>query len=129
MDTTKFCIFKKHSLNPDKYRFSGNGFFINNNGIFITAGHVFREKGEHYIGFYHESDDIELMPLDSNKCKSIHRKIYNEENYLRNDIRLRQEFQCGPEHKDVAVGKIDTKNTEFLNLIRKRPCEWDKLGV
>ncbi|NDV94750.1 serine protease [Dysgonomonas sp. 521] len=124
-----FCIFRKQSSNPDKFRFSGNGFFIDNNGTFITAGHVFRENGERYIGFYEENEDIELTPLNNEKCKAIHRKIYNDQNYLRNDIRLRTEFQCAPEHKDVAIGKIDIHNTEFLSLIRKRPYEWDKLSV
>lgn len=124
-----FSIFRKQSSNPDKFSFSGNGFFIDDNGTFITAGHVFREKGERYIGFYEENEDIELIPLDNKKCKTIHRKIYNDQNYLRNDIRFRSEFQCAPEHKDVAVGKIDIQNTEFLNLIRKRPYEWDKLSV
>lgn len=124
-----FCIFRKYSSNPDKYRFSGNVFFIDNSGNFITAGHVFRENGERFIGFYKENGDIELIPIDNSKCRAIHRKIYNDINYQRNDIRHRSEFQCMPEHKDVAVGKIDIQNTEFLNLTRKRPHEWDKLSV
>lgn len=127
--TTTFCIFRKQSSNPDKYIFSGNGFFIDNSGTFITAGHVFREIGERYIGFYEENEDIELIPIDTSKYRAIHRKIYNDLNYQRKDIRYRSEFQCAPEHKDVAVGKLDIQNTEFLNLTRKRPYEWDKLSV
>jgi hypothetical protein len=41
--------------------------------------------------------------------------------------RTRKRHQYGPEFKDVAVGKIDLKNTPYLQFQKKKPYEWNKL--
>jgi V8-like Glu-specific endopeptidase len=126
-----FAIIGQRLSNLAEYKMLGTGYFIDNNGTFLTAGHVFREHQnsikQFYICFPDGDSNVELIPIKKYRIHS--RKLYldNERNF--EYPRSRKEYQCGPEYKDVALGKIEIQNTPYFAYQKKRPYEWDKLNM
>lgn len=123
-----FPIIGKLNVKPEKFIILGTGFFIDSNGLFITAGHTFRKNinsvTQFFITFL-EKEKSELIPIQS--FKWISREIYGEIERRDHLERNRNKYQCGPEFSDIAVGKVNVSETPFYSFQRKRPFEWQKL--
>jgi hypothetical protein len=126
-----FPIIGKSKISPEKYMILGTGFFINTVGYFTTAGHVFRDNRnaceQFYICFPKGNEYVDLFPIAIYKFYS--KKIYNDRERLKNDLRPRYEYQCGPEYIDVAVGKVEITITDCFEFKKKRSYEWNKLNM
>jgi len=109
----------------------GTGFFIENNGTFVTAGHVFRKNidtiQEFYICFPENEEFVDITPVIEYKFYS--RQLYLDEERRLKTPRKRQNYQCGPEFIDVCVGKINPIETNFFNFKIKRPNIGEKLSM
>lgn len=123
-----FPIIKDHPTIANSFIITGHGFFIDRNGTFITAGHVLRNPANYYICLP-DGNNMDLIPVTS-------KRYYYRENYFKRNggfdnglLRNRRYYQCGPEHKDVAIGRVDLTNTEFLKFTKKRPSLSDNLTV
>jgi Alphavirus core protein. len=126
--TKVFPILKANPNIQNTYIICGNGFFIDDYGTFITAGHVLRKLVDYYICLP-DGNNMDLIPI-------TYKRYYHRENYYRTGgghdsglLRERRYYQCGPEHKDVAIGKVDLTDTEYLEFIKKRPSISDNLTV
>jgi hypothetical protein len=126
-----FAIVGQRRTNKIEYKVLGTGFFISSNGLFLTAGHVFKNHeidiSLFLICFPNASKNVELITIK--KYYHSAKELYNDEHRNLNAPRYRGQFQCGPEYFDFAVGKVDLKNTPFYVLKRKRPFEWEKLKM
>lgn len=102
-------------INEDcSYSFVGTAFIVNPNGLFISAGHVFKQGSFNKNSFVcafpsKESEIIKITHLDV---------LYNE-----------FEYQRKPTFYDFAVGKINKKFDSFLSIDIKRPNLGDKQYV
>jgi hypothetical protein len=123
-----FPIFGRLKDKTDKFIFLGTGFFIDKDGLFVTAGHTFRKNqssiAQFYISFLKE-DKAGLIPIIS--FEWISKEVFGEFERRDNVNRERSKYQCGPEYVDVAVGKIKISETSYYVLQRKRPHEKQKL--
>jgi len=121
-----FAIFRQLPEAPSKFKFVGNGFFINKKGTFITVGHNFSYEGKFYITQKINNDNLELIPIEKHhKC---HKTLYEERKHYH--IERDATFQRGPEYKDIAVGIVNLNNSSsFLNIEKKRSFELDALSV
>lgn len=126
MNTT-FAILRQDDNQENRFYFQGNGFFIDNDGTFVTAGHVFRNNHNFFICLReNETDDYTLYPVLNYKIK-YKLDYYKSEDYrnsVKRNIRL---YQYGPEYKDVGVGKVNLSNTSFLTFKKKRPFPYHQL--
>lgn len=122
-----FAIFKRNPNQADKYLIVGNGFFVNSNGEFVTAGHVFKNEGEFFIGFPEENKNIKLFPI--RWSAKIYRIPYDYEEYNNNTYRNPLIYQKGQEYKDIGVGKVNLSNTPYLELATRRPRRREELTV
>jgi hypothetical protein len=126
-----FAIFGKRKINPLQYKLLGNGFFISNFGLFISAGHVFNnhlsDTLEFLIGSPEDSESFELIKIKQYYFAS--KKLYLDDERNNNTERVRKYFQCGPEYTDFAVGIVEIRNTPYYKLKRKRPFEWENLNM
>ncbi len=90
----------------DSYSFVGTGFIISLQGLFLSAGHVFKQgnfdKNMHVCAF--PSRESQLIKIS----------------YLSINYKEREE-QKGPVFYEFAVGKIDKKFDEFIVINSKRP--------
>jgi len=124
-----FPIIGKLKSDTQKYIILATGFFIDNNGFFITAGHTFRKNintiETYYISIINNQNKNELLPILA--FNWISKNIYGEIERKDNVNRDRNNFQCGPEYMDVAVGKVKIHNKYYFELLKKRPQEWHKL--
>jgi hypothetical protein len=131
MNNKVFAIIGRLEKVPDKYMFLGTGFFIDSDGFFVTAGHVFRRNrtaiSQFYICFPEDKGLVELINVTDYRFFS--RKIYGEQERLHNVEWDRYRYQCGREYFDVGVGKVDIGRTEFHEFKKKRPYIWDKLEM
>lgn len=123
-----FPIIKVHPTIANSYIITGHGFFIDSNGTFITAGHVLRKPANYYICLP-DGNNMDLIPVTS-------KRYYHRENYFKTNggydnglLRNRRYYQCGPEHKDIAIGKVNLTNTAFFEFTKKRPSLSDDLVV
>lgn len=128
-DKAVFPILGKFKDDPEKYIILATGFFIDNNGLFVTAGHTFRKNiysiSQFFISFL-EKEKSELIPITT--FKWISRKVYAEEERRDKVVRDRKKYQCGPEFTDIAIGRVELSETPFYTLQKKRPYEWQKLN-
>lgn len=128
---TVFSILGKLINTPEKFMIIGTGFFIDEFGVFVTAGHVFRNHQssihEFFICFPSGEVYVELIPI--NNYRFFSKKQYLDNERHRNLPRPWKEYQCGPEYFDVALGKVVLKNTPFYEFKKKRPYECDKLNM
>jgi len=90
-----FAIIRQSENNPEKHKFCGTGFFINNSGILVTAGHVLRNakvtKTQPYICFPGSSSLLTIYPIvDFN---ILTRRLYLDRERNRDLTRDRDEFQ------------------------------------
>ena len=126
-----FVIIGNLKREPSSYLVLGTGYFIDGNGFFTTAGHVFRDNRnaiqEFHICFPKENEHVDILPVT--KYRFYSRKIYGDQERLDNAQRKRYDYQCGPEYFDVAVGKVEIQVDNFLEFKKKRPFEWDKLTM
>jgi hypothetical protein len=126
-----FAIIGQRSSDPSEYKMLGTGFFIDNKGNFLTAGHVFRDHqasiNNFYICFPNADEKVKLIPIK--KFKILSRKLYLDNERLHQLPRPRKVYQCGPEYKDVAVGNVELQYTPFYQYRKKRPYEWEKLKM
>ncbi len=131
MSNKVFAIIGKLKREPEKHIFLGTGFFIDCDGFFVTAGHVFRKNrttiSQFYICFPKEEGLVELSEITDFRFFS--RRIFGEQERLHNVERLRYKYQCGHEYFDVGVGKVDIGKTDFYEFKIKRPFKWDKLEM
>jgi len=118
-----FAIFKLNY--DDSYSFMGNGFFIDDNGTFVSAGHVFKDKGERYFIGFPGDEDFLLYEVSVYTIK--YRKPYTFDDKFRKRRRNYKTYQKSPEYKDIAVGKTSLVNTPFLRFRKERPDENDTL--
>jgi hypothetical protein len=127
----EFAIIGNLKREPEKYMLLGTGFFIDNNGYFVTAGHVFRKNRNYicqfYICFPNENEHVDLIEIENYKFYS--RKIYGDYERFKKEPRKRFDYQCGPEYFDVAVGKVNIAETNFYEFKIKRPFSWNKLNM
>jgi hypothetical protein len=123
-----FPIIGRLKNDKEKYMILATGFFIDSNGLFITAGHTFKKNinsiDQYFICFL-EKDKSELIPVSSYKW--ISRKVYGEIERRDKIDRNRKIYQCGPEYTDIAVGKIQISKNIYFSFQRKRPYEWQDL--
>jgi hypothetical protein len=119
-----FAIFKLIN-DENHYTFLGNGFFIDDQGTFVSAGHVFKDREVTYFIGFPADHDFELYPVTGHKIK--YNKPYTDREFGENVKRDRKIYQCGPEYKDVAVAKTTLSNTPYLCFRRKRPYEYERL--
>lgn len=122
-----FVIFKRNIEHSDQYFIIGNGFFINAEGCFVTAGHVFKKEGDFFIGFPEENKNIKLFPVIW-KAK-LYRSPYDYNEYQNRVKREASKYQKGQEYKDIGVGQVDINNTPFFVFMDKRPRKGDVLNV
>lgn len=111
-----------------RYMILATGFFIDNNGHFITAGHTFRKNDssiDKYFICLPIKEKSELISILSYNW--ISRKVYGEIERRDNIDRNRMKFQCGPEYTDVAIGKVQISDSTYFSFQRKRPYEWQSL--
>jgi len=106
MEPRNFILAMLLRREDNSYGYTGTGFLVNGEGLFLSAAHVFKEGNYIFNKFYccFPSDDSELYPLEFLKYE-----------YLEKDD------QRGPIYKDFAVGKIDYQSEDYLILKRKRP--------
>jgi len=126
-----FAIIRISDSNSEQYKFCGTGFFINDSGLFATAGHVLRNakvaNTQPYICFPGSSSLLSIYPIvDFN---ILTRRLYNEHERTNKLPRGRDEFQCGYEYKDVAVGKVELSETPFYEFELSRPRRFEKLKL
>lgn len=123
-----FPIIGRLKDDPEKYRFLATGFFIDNNGLFVTVGHTFRKNinsiNQFFISFL-DKEKSELIPIVSYKW--ISKEVYGEIERRDKVIRDRRKYQCGPEFTDIAIGKVQLSETPYYTFQKKRPNEWQKL--
>ncbi len=123
-----FPIIGKLKNDPEKYMILATGFFIDNNGLFVTAGHTFRKNissiNQFFISLL-DKDKSELFPIAS--FKWISREVYGEDERRDKVIRDKRKYQCGPEFTDIAIGKVQLSETSYYELQKERPYEWQKL--
>jgi len=105
--------------NVNKVIHLGTGFFIGEDGIFFTVGHVFRKVEEEIIENRFENIFISF-PSD----ESIFYRIIDVW-YESKDVY----YQKGPTYKDTAVGKSDYKNNHYLIFNRLRPRLGEELEL
>ena len=126
-----FAIIGNLKREPSIFMMLGTGFFIDENGFFTTAGHVFRDNRdaiqEFHICFPKENKYVDIIPVT--KYRFYSRKIYGDQERLMEVPRPRFNYQCGPEYFDVAVGKVDNQENNFLEFKVKRPFEGEKLTM
>ena len=123
-----FPIIFKIKKSEHRYMILATGFFIDNNGHFITAGHTFRKNNstiDKYFICLPFEEKSELIAISSYKW--ISRKIYGEIERRDNIDRNRMKFQCGPEYTDVAIGKVQISDNTYFSFQRKRPYELQNL--
>lgn len=90
---------------------TGTGFLIYKHGLFLTAGHVFRTK------------EIDGRAPDKNKFRAVFflneiPSIYKIEQIYYKSYEVWQ--QKSPEYFDIAIGKIENCNLDYLKLDRRR---------
>lgn len=126
-----FAIIGQRLSNRAEYKMLGTGFFIDRNGHFLTAGHVFREHensiSQFFICFPTGEEMVNLIPIIDRAHLS--KKLYLDDARNQHLPRPRMEYQCGPEYIDVGIGKVDLENTPFFKHKRKRPLENEKLKM
>jgi hypothetical protein len=126
-----FAIIGQRLSNLAEYKMLATGFFIDSNGNFLTAGHVFREHENSVNQFlicFPEGDElVEVFPIIDHAYLS--KTLYLDDARNQTLPRPRMEYQCGPEYIDVAIGKVDLENTPFFKCKRKRPAENEKLKM
>lgn len=106
-------------INQD-YKFLGSGFFLNNDGFFATAGHLFaRSSCEDFFIGIPEGDYYKLIPID--RKIYTYRKVHNDLDKMNRIERAKQKFNFGPTFKDIAIGKVAIKNTNAYNIKRNKP--------
>jgi len=112
----------------NQYMILATGFFIDENGIFITAGHTFRKNqktiNQFYICFPNKGE-TKLIPITSYKWLS--KQVYGEVERRDRIKRDRRKYQCGPEFTDLAVGSVSLENTPFFQFQKKKPYKWERL--
>jgi len=125
--TPSFSIFRQNVNDKNLYKICGTGFFINDKGVFITAGHVLRLNVDYFIGFTQKNKNIKLYKV--HKKKEIYKEpYYNVDGSVKEEIRYFSKYQCGPEYIDVGMGQINTiNNTPYYTLTKKRPKINDKI--
>lgn len=128
--TSVFSIIGQFQSDKSKYQFLGTGFFIDNNGSFVTAGHIFRKNilnfSSFYLCFLEDSVNVELFAIK--KFDYISKKIYSSDD-RRDNIKRTKEFQKGPEYRDVGFGITELENTPHLIFQKKRPYECHDLEM
>jgi len=131
MNRKVFAIIGKLEREPDMYIILGTGFFIDEKGFFVTAGHVFRDNrkaiSQFYICFPEDNELVDLIKVTDYRFLS--RKIYDDNDRNFDVPRNRHKHQCGPEYFDVGVGKVDIGTTDFYAFKIKRPYAWEKLTM
>lgn len=124
-----FAIIGKLIYEPNSYKMLGTGFFIDNEGFFTTAGHVFRNHrntvSQFYICFPKDNENVDLIEVVRSEFISL--KMYGDHERHLKTLRDRNKFQCGPEYIDVVVGKVELSGTDFYKFQRKRPFATEKL--
>lgn len=97
---------------------TGTGFLVYKNGVFITAGHVFRKK------------EINGKPISNELFRAVF--FHNGEpviykikhtHYKSNKI-WQQKY---PEFLDIAIGLLEDCNLDYLRLDRRRPLKGEQL--
>lgn len=126
-----FAIIGNLKSEPSNYMMLGTGFFIDKNGYFATAGHVFKKNQnsiqQFYICFPKDEEYIDIIPIVEYRFYS--RELYLDIERLHKTPRNRYDYQCGPEYFDVGVGKIEATDTPFFEFKIKRPYIWDTLTM
>ncbi|MDR3218070.1 MAG: serine protease [Dysgonamonadaceae bacterium] len=109
-NTMQKSIFSILYRDDDKVIHTGTGFLIAQNGLFITAGHVFRQRinpdgtldPNRFLAYF--ADTNTLIKINLIWFKSL--------------VPCQQK---NPEYIDIAVGILETDNTSYLILDRRRP--------
>lgn len=106
---------------------TGTGFLVYKDGLFITAGHIFRGKKKKYPNL--SVDNFRALFFDSGspiifEFKEIYFKSLELE-----DWNHRANVQRGPEYYDIAVGRINISSDNYLILDRRRPKINTRLDV
>lgn len=131
MNKKVFAVIGKLEREPDKYMILGTGFFIDNDGFFVTAGHVFRDNRnaihKFYICFPKDNELVKVFEVTDYRFLS--RRIYNDQDRHLGAPRPRKTYQCGPEYFDVGVGKVNIGITDFYEFKVKRPYVREKLRM
>lgn len=124
-----FAIIRESEKNPDRYRFCGTGFFINESGAFTSAAHVLRNaKNTNTRVFICFPINQELVPIfQVDAFNLLTRRIYNEPERTYNIPRSRDKFQCGYEFKDIAVGTVNLSDTPYYDFEIRRPSRLEEL--
>lgn len=108
-------------VNNNMYRFIGTGFFINKKGYFITAGHVFKNSGNYFIGIKNEDDDFDIYPV-TNYLNLYKEDYYKQQgDYERGVERSRDSHQYGPEWQDIGVGATTYTSKQTATFKIKKP--------
>lgn len=107
IERTVFSILY-HDKDKNIIKHIGTGFLVCKNGLFITAGHVFRDR-------------LNLTLDDLRACFIINDvpHILNIKHIIFKSIHKNN--QKSPEFKDYAIGQIDFKNSYYLNMKKMRP--------
>ena len=123
-----FPIVKKISIEKEEYYILATGFFIDDNGFFVTTGHTFKNDNDNHDGYFigiKEKNMFNLVPVL--KHEKLYRRVWIDQEKINYPIRNRKRHQYGPEFRDLAIGKIDLKNNPFLRFQKKKPYEWNNL--
>lgn len=131
MNKKVFAIVGRLKRYPDKHLFLGTGFFIDSDGFFVTAGHVFRKNRNAISQFYicYPEEKGLVMLYEITDYRFLSKQIYGEPERINNVDRNRSKYQCGREYFDVGVGKVDIGKTDFYEFKKKRPYIWEKLEM
>ena len=105
-------IFSILYQNNDGVKHVGVGFFVGRNGLFITAGHIFRLKENPPNNI--ELDNFRAFLRTSRGEYIVEFKDLWYESYPIG-------YQNSPTYIDVCVGRIDFNNSIYLLLDRKSP--------
>lgn len=112
-----FPIFGRIDYN---YKFLSSGFFLNDEGLFATAGHVFANSRceDFYIGV-HEGEFYKLIPID--KKSYTYRRVYKDIDIINEIKKTKQVYNFGPTFKDFSIGKVNMENTNAYHIKKKKP--------
>lgn len=97
---------------------TGTGFLFYKDGLFLTAGHVFRKK----------ENNVKIE--NASKFRAVFFQngvpvIYNIKHVYYKSYTIEQ--QKNPEYFDIAIGKLENCNLGYLKLDRRRPIIGSKL--
>lgn len=111
----------------DKVIHTGTGFLVYQNGLFITTGHTFREKKKKNSNL--SVNDFRALFFDSGKPVIFEFKELYFKSLELEDEYNKVNVQRGPEYYDIAIGKININNENYLILDRRKPKTQKRLEI